>query len=264
MYSVYCHASPDGKRYVGITRRNPLRRWQNGKGYANNKHFYSAILKYGWDNFTHEILFSELTEEEAQKIERDLIAKWKLTDRRYGYNYHQGGEVCSEEASKIASRKLKGRVGHPLSQEQKKILSELHKGKKWTLETREKIMATRNKKTEERLRNAPVKASVPHNKRVYCDGILYESVKECASAVGSSITTINPYLNGTRKMPKKWADRGLRYADIDKEYVIAQQRGEHSKKKIVVDGVEYESQKICAEALGISPQLLSNRLHGYR
>ena len=46
--------------------------------------------------------------------------------------------------------------------------------------------------------------------KVYCDGILYESVTECARAIGSHVSTINPYLNGRRKMPKKWAERGKR------------------------------------------------------
>ena len=54
-YTVYCHTSPSGKRYVGITCKSLNSRWQNGKGYLYNKHFYSAIQKYGWENFKHEI-----------------------------------------------------------------------------------------------------------------------------------------------------------------------------------------------------------------
>ena len=53
-YCVYLHTSPTNKYYVGITKQNPLKRWANGRGYCKNKHFYKAILKYGWDNFQHE------------------------------------------------------------------------------------------------------------------------------------------------------------------------------------------------------------------
>lgn len=45
-YCVYKHVSPSNKVYIGITSKNPLRRWENGNGYKNNKYFYRAILKY--------------------------------------------------------------------------------------------------------------------------------------------------------------------------------------------------------------------------
>lgn len=64
-YCVYLHTSPTNKYYVGITKQNPLKRWANGRGYCKNKHFYKAILKYGWDNFKHEIVFSGITKDEA-------------------------------------------------------------------------------------------------------------------------------------------------------------------------------------------------------
>ena len=66
-YCVYKHTSPNGKVYIGITSQNPIARWRNGKGYSNNTHFKNAIDKYGWDNFKHEILHSELSKEEAEQ-----------------------------------------------------------------------------------------------------------------------------------------------------------------------------------------------------
>lgn len=61
IYKVYMHTLPNGKKYVGITKRNVNERWKNGNGYKNNCRFYNAIRKYGWDNITHEILFDNLT-----------------------------------------------------------------------------------------------------------------------------------------------------------------------------------------------------------
>lgn len=45
-YMVYCHESPHGKRYVGITCVGEKKRWGiNEYGYRNNKHFWAAIQK---------------------------------------------------------------------------------------------------------------------------------------------------------------------------------------------------------------------------
>lgn len=62
-FIVYKHSSPS---YIGITKLNLIKRWQ---GYINNTYFFRAILKYGWNNFQHEILYSELSEKEAKQIE---------------------------------------------------------------------------------------------------------------------------------------------------------------------------------------------------
>lgn len=63
-YSVYCHTSPSGKKYVGISK-NPVKRWNSGRGYSKNYRFARAINKYGWDSFRHEILADGLSAEEA-------------------------------------------------------------------------------------------------------------------------------------------------------------------------------------------------------
>lgn len=92
-FKVYMHTSPNGKKYIGITRQEkPERRWgSNGCGYIDNQHFWRAIQKYGWDNFQHEILFEDLTEEEAQQKEIELIAYYDSTDQTKGYNITAGG-----------------------------------------------------------------------------------------------------------------------------------------------------------------------------
>lgn len=57
-----------------------------------NKHFWDSIQKYGWDNFSHEILFSGLSPEEAFRKERELIAEYDSQNYRRGYNCSSGGE----------------------------------------------------------------------------------------------------------------------------------------------------------------------------
>lgn len=92
-YTVYMHVTPNNKKYIGITMRNPKLRWKNGSGYLNNSHFYNAIKKYGWDNIEHKILFTNLTKEEAEAKEIELIAKYNATNRKYGYNNDNGGKT---------------------------------------------------------------------------------------------------------------------------------------------------------------------------
>lgn len=67
-YSVYKHTFPNSKIYVGITFRNPKIRWGNGNNYSNNKYMTNAIRKYGWNNISHEILFTGLTKEKQQEV----------------------------------------------------------------------------------------------------------------------------------------------------------------------------------------------------
>lgn len=94
-YTVYRHITPNGKTYVGITGKKPEKRWNNGNGYKNNKHFYRAIVKYGWENITHEIVESGLTKEQACDLEIKLIAKYDSTNPDKGYNHSTGGECSS-------------------------------------------------------------------------------------------------------------------------------------------------------------------------
>lgn len=95
VYSVYMHTSPSGKRYVGITKLKPTQRWGKGRNYKSNSYFTSAIEKYGWDSFTHEVLFEVATLDEAKELEIQLIAKYRSDNRTYGYNISKGGDPCN-------------------------------------------------------------------------------------------------------------------------------------------------------------------------
>lgn len=117
-YTVYKHTTPSNKVYIGITKQKPIYRWKNGNGYKQNKHFASAINKYGWDNIKHEILFENLSKENAINKEIELIRQYKSDNRRYGYNNSVGGE--------------KGALGshHKLSLKTRNKMSIARKGEK--------------------------------------------------------------------------------------------------------------------------------------
>ena len=62
----------------------PEYRWNHGRGYKSNHHFYNAILKYGWENITHEILATGLTQDQAETLEREYIFQWGSRNPNYG------------------------------------------------------------------------------------------------------------------------------------------------------------------------------------
>lgn len=91
-YKVYRHTSPSGKVYIGITKLDTARRWKNGKGYKENPYFWRAINRHGWEAFTHKVLFTGLTQEEACAREIALIALYDSTNSAKGYNLTKGGD----------------------------------------------------------------------------------------------------------------------------------------------------------------------------
>lgn len=156
------HTSPSNKRYIGVTKQKPMSRWRtDGSGYKDSKYFWNAIQKYGWDNFQHEILFENLTQEEAEQKEIELISYYKSNQRKFGYNIANGGNcvgTVSEETrlkisyanthrSEETREKLRqAMLGKKLSDETKRKMSESRMGYKFSEESRKKISESRKGK----------------------------------------------------------------------------------------------------------------------
>lgn len=184
-YYVYTHINKvNGKIYVGVSKRkNPNDRWKNGKGYDYNLHFSNAIKKYGWDNFDHEIVASNLTKEEASNMETILITKLNTIDNRYGYNLAEGGynnrglkgdlnPFWKKRPEKAIEASVKARIGKPLSDETKEKIRQGNKKKPKNINS---IKALNEHCHDKRpsMRGAGNHKSVP----VQCieTGIIYES-----------------------------------------------------------------------------------------
>lgn len=103
-YIVYMHRNKiNDKKYIGITSQKPKTRWgKNGAGYSTIK-FKRAILKYGWNNFEHIILFEKLTKDEAIQKEIELIKDYDSF--KNGYNADAGG--CIKEHSESVKQKIR-------------------------------------------------------------------------------------------------------------------------------------------------------------
>lgn len=138
-YKVYMHIFPNNKVYVGITTQKVNRRWNNGKGYKNNEYMTNAIIKYGWDNITHKILYDNLSKEEAEQKEKELIKYYNADGRNCGYNILSGGNVSNgftQETINKMSVNTKRLWENPYYRER---VTKSHLGKKLTNETKEKM-----------------------------------------------------------------------------------------------------------------------------
>lgn len=93
-YIVYLHKNKiNNKIYIGQTHKTFKERCgKNGNGYKSSPHFYHAIQKYGWENFQHIIIKTNLNAEQADQLEMQLIKKYEATNPKYGYNIRLGGE----------------------------------------------------------------------------------------------------------------------------------------------------------------------------
>ena len=189
-YVVYKHTNQiNNKCYIGMTRQNPpKKRWKNGTTYKSNKHFTNAINFYGWDNFRHEILFENLTKEEAEQKEIELISFYKSNQPDFGYNIANGGNC-------------KGTV----SEETKRKLSDAHMGKKLSQEHIEKIRENSKKQYTDELRRKIVESiMIPVSQYTNTGEFINEYIDavEAGKVVDVAPTHITACCRGRRKKSK--------------------------------------------------------------
>lgn len=223
-YVVYCHTNKiNGKRYIGITSRKPERRWRNGEGYSHNKHFYSSIQKYGWHNFTHEILYCGLKKEDACEIEKRLIEEYQTTDENKGYNIGTGGEHGAEGSKRTAeqnvrkSEQMKAVMNDPVIVSK---ISNARKGIKFSDEHIENLRishlgkspANKGVAMTEKQKNVLRERKKSKMKKVYCleTNTVYDSIAEASRVTGLRVGNIHGVCEGKRKQTGGYH---FRYAD---------------------------------------------------
>lgn len=124
---VYCIENKiNGKKYVGITKGDILRRFKRHKEVAKYKdkkqHLHKAMLKHGIDNFV--IYQIDETDNIEMLYEKEKFWIKKLDTKNNGYNETDGGE---------------GSFGRILSEETKRKISKSHSGKTLKKEHKEAI-----------------------------------------------------------------------------------------------------------------------------
>ena len=124
-YFVYMHTNRiNGKIYIGKCKRKPSYRWgKDGSGYlrcsqghekADQRHFANAIKKYGWDNFIHIVIKDNMSIEEADIVEKQMIELFNTINN--GYNLKEGGargELSPESLKKMSDSVRRGFREHP-------------------------------------------------------------------------------------------------------------------------------------------------------
>lgn len=122
IWKIYKHTllvegEQQGWSYIGLTSSAKVNsRWRNGTGYKEQAVFWEAIKKYGWDNFSHEIIEDNLTLEQANIQEQYWIAyyhTWVKDENCRGYNMTAGGgasengmiKIKKDDLIKVISRK---------------------------------------------------------------------------------------------------------------------------------------------------------------
>ena len=165
---IYCYTSPSGKKYIGLTSKTLSdRAGKDGSNYKPCLSFYRAILKYGFETFTVEILEDNLDYLTALEREKYYIKLYDTTNPEFGYNISIGGDAPflnrhhTEETKQKISEKLSGEnaywYGKHLSDDTKQKISEKAKvnnasennpryGVKLTEETKQKISNTHKKR----------------------------------------------------------------------------------------------------------------------
>lgn len=116
-FTVYKHTSPSGKSYIGITSASMETRLKQHVREARNKNiykFHKAINKYGIDNFSSEVLESDIVSDLA--VEREKYWIKKFDSFKNGYNMTDGGQGHM--------------FGFKHSDESKQKMSMAHTGKK--------------------------------------------------------------------------------------------------------------------------------------
>lgn len=193
-FIVYVHKNKiNNKCYVGITKRTLEERVHDG--YSGSRRFNCALEKYGWNNFTSEIIESNLTLEEACKKEQEYIKIYNSIEN--GYNLNEGGiyglhneetikkmsermigntlsksYIWTEEAKLNVSKGLRKHYDDPIKgAETRRKQSESHKGKKISNSTRkllsEKLKGRKfSEETLEKMRYAACNRSEETNKKI--------------------------------------------------------------------------------------------------
>lgn len=233
IYKVYMHENLfNGKKYVGITMLEPIRkRWGRGSGYKLSPHFYSSIKKYGWDNFKHEVLLCNLTKQEAEMFEVEIIKYYKTTDDKFGYNIANGGNSMGMHSNKTKQK---------MSNSKKGSKNHIY-GKQHSIETINKISKSKSKEV------------INLN-----TGEIFKSQSHAANALNIGQQSISRVCNGLQKHAG-----GVEWA-FCKNGKITENNFQNSSSKIIDISTNtiYDSAVKASKALGCSLTTVLNICRG--
>lgn len=271
----------NGKVYIGQTSKAPSLRFKQHKdilrkclsGKTSWDHLRKAMKKYGVANFQFDVIFQTFALETLSEFEVLFIEEYDSFNA--GYNKTKGGEgACgykhNEEIRAGMARRMKGEgnpmYGVPTSDEHKKRLSKVHKGKTLSDEHRKtlsEIMSSERNPSCCRVRSEEelLKASILRGTPITLFGETYRSLHVAADALGVS-----------RGYLKKIKERELlgwtKEECLKRIYNKRPPCSEDRKAKISAAngipvtylGITYPSKNALAKALGLSKIMLATRI----
>ena len=214
MYTIYKHTltmdcSHYGWSYIGLTKQALERRWKNGTGYpeSTQPYFARAIKKYGWENFTHEIIEDNIkTKAEANQREQYWIAYYHTYVKDplcKGYNLTKGGDGHSGHSPSLETRRKMSQAhlgkSHPWTEHQRQVMTGRFIGREVSAETRKKLsLSLKGRKLSADTIEKGCKAKF---KKVICveTGVIYDSLIAAAKSVDSPAPGISACIHGKRK-----------------------------------------------------------------
>lgn len=205
-YTVYMHLFPNNKKYIGITSKKPKQRWESGTGYITQKLMNRAIQKYKWENIEHKILYKNLTKEEAEQKEIELIKKYKTNNPKYGYNIENGGNSIGKHSKET---RLKISIANKGKKNPK--ISKVNKGNKYCLgrimseEAKNKISnANKGKHMSPNTEFKKGYSNISRMRKVICleTGKVYNSMTNASKETNISLANIQSVCLGKSKTAK--------------------------------------------------------------
>lgn len=135
----------NGKSYVGQTIQSLLRRQSRHLSDVRNgdeSYFHRALRKCGTDNFIWQVICICPNINSLNEQEQYYIALFNLTNSKHGYNLTSGGlnYIISDETRKKMSELQRGKVTSEIT---KKKMSKARQGIQFTDEHRENIRQSR-------------------------------------------------------------------------------------------------------------------------
>lgn len=225
----------EGKKYIGLTRSTPVKRWQQHvkKAFDEDNYFSSyslqhAIKRLGVDNFKLEILCSAKSIHELAEMEKFHIIEHK-TLIPLGYNISKGGEGvdCLGKKFTVAG------VTYPSFKEAARAYSlnpETVRGRlnsDWTIEEAFDIVEKENKNV------------------LTLNGVTYKSRSQAADAYNIDVKLVEARLN------INWS--------IEEAFGI-KEKPNASHKSVIVNGVTYPSIEKATNTFKIPIVLVRSRI----
>lgn len=241
----------NGKVYIGQSndiksRWNDHKRIAKDKSkHGYNYPLYRAIRKYGIENFKFEII-EECSEEKLNEREIYYIGYYKsyiYFENSNGYNQTLGGEgtrgfglngdknpmygkhhseITKQKISEARKEKYSGE-NHPMYGKHHTEITKQKMKDSWNYERKrhysDMLCGENNPMygkhhTDDSKNKLSIKFSYGNNpraKKVICENKIFSCIKECAEYYGVSRKTMSSWLNGTRKMPQQFKEKGLKF-----------------------------------------------------